>query len=381
MLPNHPDQMSNQEIDDWIRRLVDTGEPEGIHLDYKQELKLTTTQDRRELVKDISSFANEVGGTLIYGVPEKRDSPQTAPRPMRPYGIDAIPGVVESIENICVSTAVPTIPEYRILPVGLSEYPGKLCYVVWTPESWASPHMVSGYDDARYYRRGQYRSVQMTERDVEERYRRRLFLQSAAQDFLETIEANNLLRGYNRIQATTTLMVVPLLLTHNRVNFSLPSIRDWLSNNTLWRNWVPSMQGVRTFVTHGPGEKADVEIHRNGAYVACHYTQIDESSGPGYIASGAELQELKERLDNAANFYQAISYNGPLLISLRIWCPTGYALFLIRRTGGPVALEPSGTDIDVRFDSAASGLNSGSGEVHKALADRLFQTFGFWQSD
>ena len=29
MLPKHPDQMGNGDLDQWIRRLVDIGEPEG----------------------------------------------------------------------------------------------------------------------------------------------------------------------------------------------------------------------------------------------------------------------------------------------------------------------------------------------------------------
>jgi len=212
MLPKHPDQMCNAEFDEWIRRLVDTREPEGAHLDYKEQLKIASQMDRRELAKDITSFANELGGTLVYGVPEEKDSHQAAPTPKRPYGISAVPGIIESIENIFVSTITPLLPEYRIQPVELLEYPGKMCYVVWTPESWSGPHMVYGYNDARFYRRGQYRSIPMTERDVEDRYRRRMTMRSAAEGFLVSAEASHLLRSYGRIQAKTILMVVPQLL-------------------------------------------------------------------------------------------------------------------------------------------------------------------------
>ncbi|MCH8282307.1 MAG: ATP-binding protein [Chloroflexi bacterium] len=226
MLLKHPDQMGNEEFDEWIRRLVDTREPEGVRLDYKEQQKVETQQDRRELAKDITSFANELGGTLVYGVPEERDSPQAAPTPRRPYGIDAVPGIVETIENIFVSVITPLLPEYRIRPVELSEYQGNMCYVIWTPESWAGPHMVFGYNDLRFYRRGQFRSIPMAERDVEDRYRRRLMMRSAAEEFLVSAEASHLLRSYRRTQAKTILMVVPLLLMPNRVLFNEPQIRQ-----------------------------------------------------------------------------------------------------------------------------------------------------------
>ena len=93
MLSRHPDQMQDGEFDSWIRRLVDTREPEGPRLDYKQEIDLATQSKKRELAKDIVSFANEVGGTLIYGVPEAHTDPRRAPTPERPYGIDPIPGL------------------------------------------------------------------------------------------------------------------------------------------------------------------------------------------------------------------------------------------------------------------------------------------------
>ena len=61
MLQHHPDQMTDDELGAWLRRLVDTAEPEGIRLDYKQEIKTNSTSEKRELAKDITSFANEIG--------------------------------------------------------------------------------------------------------------------------------------------------------------------------------------------------------------------------------------------------------------------------------------------------------------------------------
>ena len=56
--------------------------------------------------------------------------------------------------------------------MALTEYPGKVVYAVWTPESWLGPHMVEGYSDQRYYRRGQLRAVPMAEHEVRQRHER-----------------------------------------------------------------------------------------------------------------------------------------------------------------------------------------------------------------
>ena len=58
----HLDQCTDADLDSWIRYLVDNAEPESTVLDYKQTLNLKTQADRREVAKDITSFANEIGG-------------------------------------------------------------------------------------------------------------------------------------------------------------------------------------------------------------------------------------------------------------------------------------------------------------------------------
>ena len=116
MLPKHPDQLSNDDIDAWIRRLVDAQEPEGALLDYKQEIKLGSQTERRELAKDITSFANEIGGTLVYGVPEDKSNSRAAPVPLRPYGIKPIPGLDQDLENIFSTVIFPNLDSFVKTP-------------------------------------------------------------------------------------------------------------------------------------------------------------------------------------------------------------------------------------------------------------------------
>ena len=97
MLPKHPDLFTDDELEQWIRQLVDRQEPEGIHLDYKETIDVNSKKHRLEAAKDISSFANELGGTLLYGIPQRRDKPDGAPIPTKPYGMESIPGLQEAL--------------------------------------------------------------------------------------------------------------------------------------------------------------------------------------------------------------------------------------------------------------------------------------------
>jgi hypothetical protein len=44
------------------------GVAEGRQLDYKEQLPISSDDDKREFLGDVTSFANTAGGDLIYGV-------------------------------------------------------------------------------------------------------------------------------------------------------------------------------------------------------------------------------------------------------------------------------------------------------------------------
>jgi len=373
----HPDMLSDTDLDSWIVELVNNKEPENIRLDYKQILKLSPDTERRELAKDITSFANEVGGTLIYGVPEQ--SNPAGPIPSKPYGIDPIPGAEASLENIFVTTISPTLPEYRIRRINLSEYPGKVVYIVWVPESWTGPHMVHGYAEGRYYRRGQYRSILMSERDVEQRYNRRVNLIGLADKFMDSTNATHLSKMFPSNIAKTSTIILPELLYQNRIDFSLKESRVWLENNLFPLPWVPSMFGVTTSVDRGRASHVECEIHRNGAIVEWHQTKIVQDSPP-VLAYLSELQNLLTTLQLASRWFNFLSYSGPLKICLKIYCPPAYALFLPIAPDRSIPLEPSGTSVEVTIEPSSLDLMNSTKSVLKQLADGIFRNFGIWEA-
>src|SRR5581483_4382480 len=53
--------------------------PEGKTVDYKRDLYGSRDEDKKELLKDVSSFANTQGGDLLIGVDEDRGLPAAIP--------------------------------------------------------------------------------------------------------------------------------------------------------------------------------------------------------------------------------------------------------------------------------------------------------------
>jgi len=389
MLIGHPERYTDTELCEWIEGLVDKAVPENRRLDYKA----SPGERRQEWAKDITSFANELGGVLVYGIPEDSQNAESTPVPGRPYGIDPISGFEQDLENVYSSAITPLLPSYHIRKVQLSQYPDKVCYLVWTPESWAGPHMVSAYQDNRFYRRGEFRAIIMTERDVEERYRRRLELRGAAEQFIESEDAWHNYWTFLEGTPTTTLMVIPHLLIPNRILFHEPTVRTWLQNLRLLGSWLPSMHGVS--VKQGSNEDQEiVEMYRNGAVIAHHCTcgKIEEESRGFRIAHGHEFYTWQQWLEVARQLYQHISYDGPVSISVVLQRAKMNDLVTFSlEEHGPFMLPYGGWSsrwstlperrIQFRIDSSAAELDLRRNKVLREAADALYRAFGMWQAD
>src|SRR5262245_5758603 len=70
MIDKRLDQITREDLE----ALVTEKRPEGRALDYKRDLELSTDAHKRELARDVSSFANASGGDLIFGIEEEKDA-------------------------------------------------------------------------------------------------------------------------------------------------------------------------------------------------------------------------------------------------------------------------------------------------------------------
>lgn len=119
--------------------------PEGLRIDYKRDLYGNSDSHKRELLKDVSAFANAFGGHLIIGI-EEQDG--------MPISISGISDInpdeeVLRIEQIIRSGLEPNIQGIRTLAVSLDN--GAHCIVSRVPRSWHPPHRVSAQNSNRFY--------------------------------------------------------------------------------------------------------------------------------------------------------------------------------------------------------------------------------------
>ena len=127
--------MSRFESLEDIERLIQNKIQESLTLEYKKDLD----KKNSEIAKDISAFANTLGGVIIYGIEEIREIPTSK---------NWIKGtnIKERIESITLTSIQPRIEDVVIKPILNPDNPSQAIFVVNIPESPDAPHMANhGY--------------------------------------------------------------------------------------------------------------------------------------------------------------------------------------------------------------------------------------------
>ena len=148
--------------EDSLRAFLSLSSPEGLYLDYKEDLSGTSEKKtKREFLKDVSAFANAAGGHLFLGVKEPSKGLSVESQLVGLHNGDA---VAEKLERLASSSIYPRIPGLRIVRILLGN--GRSCVVVHIPPSLSRPHMVNYEGDHSFYVRNSESSFLMTTHEI-----------------------------------------------------------------------------------------------------------------------------------------------------------------------------------------------------------------------
>jgi len=144
MIGKDIDKISEEDLQSLIDNLV----LEKKTLEYKQELPGNKDSDKKEFLADVSSFANAIGGDLIYGIIEDKET--GIPIKLEGLDIKNVDQEITRLDNIIISGIKPRIT-VNIQPVSLSD--SKTALIIRVSKSWVSPHRVTFKGHDKFYSR------------------------------------------------------------------------------------------------------------------------------------------------------------------------------------------------------------------------------------
>jgi hypothetical protein len=136
-----------------IQRLFDNQIQESKTLDYKREINLKSNDDKRELLADITSFANTEGGVIIFGIEEKKNEKGEntgLPEKASDLKIDNPDKFLQSLEDIVHNN---TEPKLSAAQVKIISYKEQQLLIVGVPKYIGLPFMVTLNSTNKFYKR------------------------------------------------------------------------------------------------------------------------------------------------------------------------------------------------------------------------------------
>jgi len=392
-LPRPTKSMSDDELCDWASFLINRRAPESSSLDYKADISpLERQSDKIELAKDVSSFANQTGGIILYGVPEEKPNNTPIPKSLSECGIEVPSSFLEKIENILMDVIMPPLPELDIRLLNIKELAPKSLIMVYHPESWNKPHMVEKYDHFRYYRRGNFSSVPMEERQIEAAYLFRKASLAHAKDFFATGDFREIPSEGRFVQ----VILCPRFSLIRREEMREKEFKNWVDSNPPMDRtgyWVPFLDGW-SFLGYPEGKfhgrQYEFRLFHNGG--VCFTRELDEM----FIAPTDEKKSYLDikRMDGLIKNY-VLSYSNKAFEYLKISGPLSIQVSLYNvetlraiDSGRPktwfcnpnIGEQPiEKPQLKFVEETSISELRYNTDQVLERLMDRLASAFGVWR--
>src|SRR3990172_2747247 len=215
------ENLSEKEIEEII-----IGKEEGKFLEFKSDIKIDTTEEKKEFLADVSSFNNANGGDLILGVIEKDSIAES----INGISIENTDKFKQRIENLVRDSIAPNIPPIKFQVVRLSSV--KYIVVISLIESFNKPHSITLNKSLRVYSRNSSGKYPLDIFDIKD-----IILGSAdvikkMNDFrnmrvFSILNQNLPIKFENEESAKYIIHIIPQQAFFQKLNANFNEIRTW----------------------------------------------------------------------------------------------------------------------------------------------------------
>lgn len=272
-----------------LENLVRNHKQEDSFLDFKRDLYGKTDTDKKELLKDVSAFANGSGGEIIIGIEEDNYSQA---KTLCGFTTTNISVEKNRIEQIIMNGLEPKLDTFKVRYIYIGNH--KFVMIIRIEHSPLFPHMVSFQRFNKFYIRKSDKNLLL---DVYEL--RNLFLKS--ENFMQEIRKYNQDKIKNILEKNAILPTIdaPKILI-NFIPFDAFTRQTYLdlAKSNLKINFPEqriNFDGLLAYQMNDKGINSYAQIHRNGIieFLSSSNKVFDIINNPFVIANNLATEKLK----------------------------------------------------------------------------------------
>ncbi len=310
-----------------IEQLVNAGATESVHLEFKRSPYGNGDSHKKELLKDISSFANALGGHLLIGVDEK-DGAATSIIPISGLDIDQ---ELQRLENVARTAIEPPIVGLRMKRVQVS---GGDVIVIYVPRSYNPPHRRNFKGSSKFHGRNSSGAYELPMEELRQLFGQQHTVEERARAFTR--------ERFFRVNANEGSL--PLPINNGGLIAHVIPLSDMAANR---RIEIADMMAQRSDLapigssSHSTAINLDgFLVHRVSGGGTCHgYTQVFrngsiEATTTSIISESRSIpsRALPERLLHSLNQYmkamRAYEASPPMLLQMSFFRIKGVVLYV-----------------------------------------------------
>lgn len=171
-----------------FQELINKRISESLQLEYKETIDISTKGAKKELCKDVSAMANAFGGKIIYGIKESKQpnagSIPIALTPIKDHNLK------ESMQQVITDGILPRM-DFQIHSFESITNPGNEYVVIDIPQTIRGSHFVCLGGENRFYKRRDFESKKMDQREIEDAYRNFFFQEMKMHNLYDQIKKEN----------------------------------------------------------------------------------------------------------------------------------------------------------------------------------------------
>jgi len=367
-----------------LQSLVDNEVSEGRTIEYKRSLPTNSDAEKKEFLADVSSFANAVGGNLIYGMEEK------AGVPTKITGLGEIDADAEilRLENTIRNGVDPRIPGISTRAVAVE---AGVAIVMRIPRSFALPHAVDYKGRWRFYSR---HSAGKHPLDVAEVRAAFAFSESNAErirsfriERLSMITSGQTPVGLPEETPKFILHSVPISAFDPNVRFDMASVTQYSGDlqpicSSSWSQRY-NLDGYLSYSEVSQGSPYTyLQVFRTGGVEAVEAKILTDRRGNKLtIPADYYERELQDALKRFLLLQKQMGVDPPIIVMLSILGVSGYFIDVGDRWYvQQVRAQPIDRDALLLPEAVVESFESRPADIMKPIFDAVWNAAGWPRS-